>query len=241
MPEKKEEIKEPEKKEEIKEPEKKEEIKEPEKREDLTVPDPDHKERSELGRKVKALQDEIPTLHAKIDQLLQQTAPKGDPDPYAGDWEVPQTKEELDTYLESRLSARESARTKAEREYGDAYLATINTFRDDENFADICDEIQKNHNIRHSNNGKMDARLNFMEAAASVLKKKTGGNIPLKGKDNDLPLGGGGGDAVIKDKEVQLPEFDEITKAYIKERGWTDAQVAERLKKPLPPGIGGLV
>ena len=41
-------------------------------------------------------------------------------------------------------------------------------------------------------------------------------------------------------EEVKLPKFDAATEAYIRERGWTPEEVAEKLKRPLPPGLGGL-
>ena len=206
----------------------------------ITPPDLDHKERSELGRKVKAQAEEIASLKAGIEVLLERTTPKEEPiDPFFSSWEPPQTPEEFQAELEKYIRKREEALTKAEKAYSDNYMGAIYSFKGDENYAEICDEVQKNFSIRHSDSGKVDARMNYQAAENAVLKRKLSGNSPLKGKKDNLPLGTGGGDTQIEEEAV-MPKLDKDAMAYIEATGKTAEEVIKIMKKPLPLGIGGL-
>lgn len=203
----------------------------------------DAKVRSELGRKVKALGEGYEDLNAKLDMLLAQTKPVEVPvdDGFDEDW-VPTTKQELDDYFDKKITARDIARTSAEKSYSDAYLGTVGAFRDHENYDEICAELSKNFNVRHTNDGRMDAKMNFLEAANAHYRKKIHGKAnPLdKNKGEKLPLGSGGDDEIVDKDETVMPQLDKDAMAYIEATGKTAEQVIEILKKPLPLGIGSI-
>jgi len=208
-------------------------------------PEPDdNKERSELGRKVKALSESYEEVNAKLDAILelQSKPPVAEPDEDVdSDW-VPTTKRELDEYFEKKIAAREAARMTTEKQYNDAYMNTIAAYKDHDDYEEICAKLDKDFNIRHSNDGKMDAEMNFLKAANAHYREKIHGKTnPLeKNKGEKLPLGAGGSDETLDKDEAVMPKLDKDAMAYIEATGKTAEEVIEIMKKPLPPTIGGI-
>jgi len=229
--------------------EKKEEIKEPEEtpeakaaREAQEKLD-EHRERSDLGRKVKELNEkvdsELMSISGKIDQLLEtRKAPETD----EFEDERILNKKELDEYFNKKLQAEQSARQKADADYNTGYFKTIGQFKNTEEEADydaICKELEDNHNIRRSNNAQADARMNWLEASNAYYKRKSGTkDNPLKGKGNDLPLGAGSEGALVIEKETPLPKLDSFAEEYIKATGMSEESVKKAMAADLPLSLG---
>lgn len=209
------------------------------KKDDKVIPEPDDaKDRSELGRKVKAQGEEIAGINSKIDQLIALATPEEIPEEDDEDWIMPTTKQEFEEAMDKRLAARETAITGATKKYNDAYMATIGAFKDHEKYAEICDELEKNFNVRHSDNPKIDARLNFLEAANALQGGKV--NLLDKNKGDTKNLGTGGDDEIVDKDEAVMPKLDKDAMAYIEATGKTAEEVIKIMAKPLPLGIGSI-
>ena len=202
----------------------------------------DAKERSELGRKVKAQGEQITDMNAKIDQLITLATPVNEPeDNLDPDW-VPTTRQEMDDYIEKKLFTRDTTMKQAEKKYNDAYLQTIGAFKDHEDYDDICAELGANFNVRHSDDGKLDGKMNFIEAENAHYRKKIHGKTnPLdKNKGDNKNLGTGGDDEIVDKDDVVMPKLDKDAMAYIEATGKTAEEVIAIMKKPLPLGIGSI-
>lgn len=211
-------------------------------------PEPDdNKIRSELGRKVKSLEESFTSLNSKLDFLIdrqpdhsqQDNSPEDDNEEF-----FPNTKKEFNEAVDKRVTEIQSQEKKAIENYNDTYIKAIEDFRDNtgEDYEAICDELSKNFNFRHSNNAKMDARLNFLEASNAYYRKKsTTKENPLHGKDNDLPLGTGGGDRHIDNHEDNVPKLDDYAADYMRKTGMSEDSVKNAMKRELPPSLKGVV
>jgi len=227
-----------------------EEVKEPEVKEPEETPEAiaarekleEHKERSDLGRKVKELNEkidsEIGSISDKIDQLLEK---KETPEMDEFDGERILNKKELDDYWDKKMRARESAQKKADADYNTAYFRTIGQYKAKEDEADyeaILKEFQANHNVRRSNDPQADARYNYLEASNAYYKKKSGTpENPLKGKGNDLPLGAGSEGEPVVEKETPMPKLDSFAEDYVKATGMSEEAVKKALASDLPLSI----
>ena len=219
----------PEESAEAKPEEKAEEVKEEVKEEKKEVkPDPeDNRERSQLGRKVKLLEDTLSAISSKIDQLVTQ---KPDPEPEFED-DVPITKKELAKYL----SQQAEKQTQDRQTYVNEYLrheAVLGMNMEDAEYGEVVEERLKNFDVRHSNNAKADAELNFAKAQAAVLKRKLSGlgkkANPLKGEKPSGPLGG---PVETKNQEhaKKVVRLDEHAASFAKSMGLSDDKVQKYL------------
>ena len=205
----------------------------------------EHKERSELGRKVKGIESRLDTelfaVNDKLDQLLAKDVEDIEEE---GDDEIPQSKKELDEYMEKKFQARERASKDTDTKYNTDYQTAIGQFSEEEDYGEICKELEANFNIRKSDNGDVDGQLNYLKASKSFYKKKASGKDdkpnPLKGKGNDLPLGTPpGGDEEI-DKEEAMPKLDAYAQDYMKKTGMSEESVKKAMKGELPLGMQGI-
>lgn len=211
------------------------------KKDGVTEPE-DNAVRSELGRKVKTLEGTVMGLVSKLDILIEQTAKKEEPEEDDDDDDsIPQTRQELQEYINKTLNKRDKETSSKEEAYNTDYIATINGYKENEDFGEICQLLEQKYNVRRSNDGKLDAKLNFLEAATQFYKTKSGakGN-PLKGKDNDLPLGKGSAGDNDVEQEEEMPTLDAAAREYVQRVGLSEDTVKRAMKRELPPGIAGV-
>jgi len=204
----------------------------------------EHKERSELGRKVKGIESRLDTELFAVNDKLDQLLAKDVEDPEEDEDEIPRSRKELDDYMDKKFQARERASKDTDTKYNTDYQTAIGQFSEEEDYGEICKELEANFNIRKSDNGDVDGQLNYLKASKSFYKKKASGKDdktnPLKGKDNDLPLGTPpGGDEEI-DKEEAMPKLDAYAQDYMKKTGMSEESVKKAMKGELPLGMQGI-
>ena len=217
-----------------KEPETKPEVKEelkPEVKEELD----DNRERSNLGRKVKILEDKLSRLDeiaAKLDRI---STPKRELPP-DDDAPIPMTARELREFVWKENQQLETFKAQKQREYVQGYLkheATLGMDLSEQEYEEVIKERVANFDVRHSDNPMADADLNFHKALASVLRKKMskGKENPLKGKKPDGPLGGPTGTENATRAAV-TPKLDKDAAEFAQKMGLS----AEQIQKALANG-----
>ena len=204
----------------------------------------EHKARSDLGRKVKAMEDRLDTemgsLHNKIDQLLNKDTEVETE--YDEDW-IPTTRKEMDDYLEMKLQKRDTIQKSNDQKYHRSYQGSVNNYSNENDYNEICKELEANFNVRRSDNGEVDGQLNYLKASKAYYRKKLSKpdkENPLKGKGNDLPLGAGVEGEKIIEKEEPMPKLDDAAQEYIKKTGMSKESVIKAMKKELPLGMQGI-
>ena len=204
---------------------------------------------SALGRitgmqsKIDGQDAKFSSLDEKLDTILQTVAePRREParevdlteDP---DY-MPTTMAELDKWA----NQRDTVRLKADRDYSNDYTIQIDGLAKGEESKEVHDAIVKemmdNFNVRHSNDGIMDADLNYSKASRSYYKKQ----LEVKGKTNPLtgpdkgkpPLGGGLDGEEMKEKETPMPKLDADAQAFIRDTGMKEESVKKALTGEAP-------
>ena len=154
----------------------------------------DNRERSNLGRKVKILEEKlskIDEISAKIDRIV---IPRRESE-VDDDAPIPMNAKELRDFVWKENQRIETVRVQEQQTYAknyQAYEVELGPDLSEQEFMEVVQERIQNFNQRHSNNPQADAELNFHKAYAAVLKRKLGKGKenPLKGKKPDGPLGG---------------------------------------------------
>lgn len=208
------------------------------------IEEEDHSEKSRLGRKVKRMEEQFSNVLEKFDDFMSRSIPP-QPSPPADELpEFIQTPEDV----ERVVSARERKIATAQQMYSGNYikqlqgLGNVNTEIHD----DILNEMaaNPNFNARHTGNPIVDARLNYAEAKASVLAKKTAGtrpNIPVSGGSPISPTGISATSRNAVTPTSELPELSEASKEFIRRTGMSEEDVKAALTGNAPLNImGGL-
>ena len=203
--------------------------------EEAKLKEEEHKERSALGRKVKGIEERFDSLDGKIDELMAGMKPS---EPDDDEDFVPSTKKELDDYL-TKWKAGE---TQKDRKYQDDYMLGIGKYREEEDFKEIKEELNKNFNFRNSDNGVLDAEVNYLKASRAYLKKKLSGvkpESPLKGDPPKGPLGVGSDGEPIEEGEPSVPKLDEHAQAFVDKVGMSKESVKDALTGETPSYLKG--
>lgn len=151
---------------------------------------------------------------------------------------MPTTMAELDKWA----NQRDTVRLKADRDYSNAYTVQIDGLAKGEETKEVHDAIVKemmdNFHVRHSDDGVLDADLNYSKASRSYYKKQLevkGKTNPLTGPDKDKPpLGGGLDGEEMKEKETPVPKLDADAQAFIRDVGMNDESVKKALTGEAP-------
>jgi hypothetical protein len=177
----------------------------------------DHKERSDLGRKVSALHRRIDEQTNKFDRVMNylETIAKpetADPlDELAPD--EPITRKEM----ESILAAREERRETQMKNYNDNYMQAIAGMGADLDQTEYDAVLAEMQNITYdpSHDASLDAERNFYKAERIYLRKKAAQTIekkvPLKG---DKPTGVVSSQKSVV-KETVAPKLDAAGQSYV--------------------------
>ncbi len=192
----------------------------------------EHKESSALGRKVKGLEDKFTSVEEKIDMLLDAGPGKieNDDTDIAGldrDF-IPTTRKELDEYMDKR----DKEKANREKGYDRKYMTGFGKFKEEEDYDEVMNELKQNFNFKHTDNGDLDAEMNYLKASRAFYRKKLSGkspDTPLKGKDPKGPLGvGSDGEPTIV-TDTPLPKLDEYAKDFVSKVGMSDESVKKAL------------
>jgi len=195
----------------------------------------DHVVRSKLGRRVSAIETKIDSFMDEMRFMMQ----KKNPDEFDEDEidpDEPLTLRQLEKWEEKKA---ESA-NKYNADY-DSQIHQLEMEEEDETFqAEVMKEFLQNHNFKRSNNGKNDAKLNYLNAQIAVLKKsKETKENPLgknKGKEvKGLGTPSGSKSDTTKGTVIKLDpdtkEFLDYIRSTPGGESWTDEKVSEIMGK----------
>lgn len=208
------------------------------------IEEEDHSEKSRLGRKVKRMEEQFSNILEKFDDFMSQRS-SFSPQPSPPVDELPefiQTPEDV----EKVLSNREKRISMAQQIYSGNYIKQLQGLGNVNN--EIHDAIlnemaeNQNFNLRHTGNPIVDARLNYAEAKAAVLAKKTAGtkpNIPVSGSSPIAPTGISATSRNAVTPTSDLPELSEASKEFIRRTGMSEEDVKAALTGNAPLSIMG--
>ena len=196
----------------------------------------DNKERSQLGRRVKAMEESQERFFNEMRNLIQERKPSQPPeDEFEDDW-IPTTKDELEKWADARDRKKEEKRQL----YEDSYRAQLNTFSKEENFEQIVNEMMTNHNIKYSDDGVSDARVNYLNAKVAYLESKAKEKkSPLKKNEGKRAENLGGAiESENMGKEGPGPiKLDPEAAKVAKDLGLTDEQIQKALSEDMSPEL----
>jgi hypothetical protein len=210
---------------------------EPETDDDLSVEPEDNAVRSQLGRKVKAMEEQLGNIGPAIDRLNLFLDSQGTGEPEVEPEVEPEddgealifTKKEVREEF-SRLKAEEQKRTD---NYAGSYeaelLAQSSKFGDDQaTFDQIWAEIEANYTPQVSDTPKQDAEMAYLRAKNAVLIKQVAQPLdkesPLKGKEPVGPLGAGL-NGKVQANEVKRPKLDKAAEKYLEDSDLTKEEI----------------
>jgi len=200
----------------------------------------DNDERSMLGRKVKAIGDQLDTFSSQLAPLLARLE-----NPVEGEEEDDIVTTKADVIKVLRAENEQVTAKKA------VYAKNVESALIDMGLAEGLDEAthiavfkdaQANWNGR-TGDAAIDAELNFKDALIrhnrKEMKKASQPVNPLdKNKDKEEALGGGA-ETKVKPKKVAVPEMDDYAKEFVAKTGMTPESVAEALTGDAPTYLLG--
>jgi len=196
-----------------------------------------HKESSELGRipflqsKVEGLENKFTSVEEKIDMLLNAGPGKieDDTDITGLDEDfIPTTRKELLELMDKRDKEKE----KREKGYDRNYMAGFAKFKEEEDHDNIMNELKQNFNFKHTDDGSLDAEMNYLKASRAFYRKKLSGKSPespLKGEKPKGPLGAGSDGERTIEKETAPPKLDKDAQDFVSSVGMSDESVKKAL------------
>jgi hypothetical protein len=192
----------------------------------------EQKERSNLGRKVKKLEDTLEQMNEAIQEMRSQR-------------QAPQTaQEDLPEYIstpgdvEKYLTLRERKQKEERDRYQSVYAKTFREVgkEDPEMYEEIFNEMFEHFNVVKTGQAEVDAELNYARAKASVFAKKTSQPKPkanVKGKE---PAGSTNLSVDSRAETTSGPEIelDDYAKEFMAKTGMKPESVKDALKGEIP-------
>lgn len=165
----------------------------------------DNAERSKLGRRVSQMEQLVNSINEKLDFIAssskKEEALVNDPE------ELLTAKEALELF-EKLGTKKEQEQLRAKQQYEKTYLQVANSLSDEEDHEEVFKEMLENYNVKHSNDPKADAIINYKNAKIAILQKKINTpKVPLKGEKPKVPLGVNAGSKVQTPKK-SMPKLD---------------------------------
>ena len=195
----------------------------------------DHKDRSDLGRKLSAYHRRVDEIDNKFDRImnyLESQKPE----------ENPETELEPDepvtlTQMERILAAREDKEKSREKSYQDNYVRTISGLGTDLSQTEYDAVLAEMKDITYdpSEDPEIDAEVNFLKAERIYLRKKMAAppvkENPLKGEKPKEKLGVATNQASVQ-RETKQPTLDSDAQSFVDFVRRTDGdEAADRLLK----------
>jgi hypothetical protein len=195
----------------------------------------DHKERSELGRKVSAIHRRMDETDNKFDRILtylESENSKTDDSSTGRDPDEPMTRREAEEMADERDEKRKKRKDKYQVEY-DQTIRTQGPELEQDEFDAILAEM--NFTYDPTDDPIRDAEKNFNRAEVAYLRKKNAKPLekenPLKGAAPAGKLGVATSQKTVQ-KETMIPKLDAAAQSYIdsvrEERG---DEAADKLMK----------
>jgi hypothetical protein len=202
----------------------------------------DNAERSQLGRRVKAMEDNQAEFFNRMENLLQgkvsQPQKETVEDEEFDEDYIPTTKGELDKWAD----ARDRNKEKKRQLYEDTYRAQLNTFAKNEDYSEIVDEMMANHNFKRSDDGGADALINYQAAEVALLRSKAKERkSPLnKNKDKQGEHLGGAIESENMDRDVVKPvKLDPEAAEFARSENMSDEEIQKALSVEPPASLFG--
>lgn len=222
---------------------------------DLPEEPEDNRVRSQLGRRVKAMEDDFYELKGTLEEFLreqrkQRKEPEGEPDfddfdAGGGEDEVVRMKD-LPKLLQKFNQDQASEQRKAQEKYERGYLQSLPNWAEENNLNDkqhrkVCEVMQEHYNIRYSNDPVADSRINYLKALSQILSgvAKQRQNPLSKNQEEEQPPPGGpsGSDSDFRaGEQVQL---DDYAAEFVKKSGMGEDSVKKALTGNMPTYLMG--
>lgn len=204
----------------------------------------DNRERSNLGRKVKSLEETMQKFIEQTGALIQTSIKPVKEEPPEPEYEadfVPTNVSELDRWYETKKRKEE----KQKEAYQSSYRATLDVLGQDtplEEHQAVVTEMMKNFNIKRSGDGMNDATVNYLNAKVQYLKRANAApKNPLQkneGKENKN-LGTPAGSPSMKIKAPQAVKLDHYAAEFVAKTKMSDESVQAALTGEMPSHLAG--
>lgn len=204
----------------------------------------DNRERSNLGRRVKSMEDTMQKFIEQAGMLIQSNIkPKDEtpPEPEFPSDYIPTNVSELDRWYETK----QKQETRKREAYQSSYRTQLDVLGQEtppEIHKAIINEMMENFNIKRSDSGMQDATTNYLNAKVKYLEKiVTAPKNPLsknEGKDNKN-LGGPAGSPSQQPKTPPPVKLDEYAAEFVRRIGMKDEQVNKALTGEMPTSLLG--
>ena len=202
--------------------------------------EPDQRERTRLGRRLKRMEEQFTQLMDKMDNLASSTKAA----PYHPE-ETTTTGDDLPEYVATGqdvvkvLSLYERKKARDQEQYEKGYVDNFRKMgnRDPDNFEEIFTEMQTNFNVKHTGDPSVDSRINYAEAKAAVMSKKVAPTRTqkqvTKGERTQAST-----DLSVSTRETartqEMPQLDDFAKEFISKTGMKEDSVKGALIRRYP-------
>jgi len=206
----------------------------------------DNAERSNLGRRVKSMEDNVNEIAKNVSAFIQEGIKSREVQPeeksidqvlqekYGEDY-IPTTASEFNAWANDRDVLIEDRRVKSENKYQGSYRSELDKLGQDttpEEHKAIVDIMMKDFNIKRSDSGVSDAHINYKDAQVSYLRGMVSKN-PLeknKGKESEN-LGGALGTSSDSGKSVKPIVLDKYAQAFADSVGMSEEDRQKALNR----------
>jgi hypothetical protein len=216
--------------------------------------DLDNAEKSRLGRKVAAMRKEQEDFQGEMRQMLadiqaerrfaqNRTSMTVEDEPVN---DLDFDDDDPITYADfKRIQEREQQLAKRQTDkYANAYTGVIHQIgagEQDRNLHDaVVKELMANHNVKRSENGELDAQLNYAKAQAVVFRQLADGKNPLeKNHQVTSPLGGSVHSSDEPRRAKPKHKLDAYAQDLANRMGLSQKEIDEALDGEAPVRLGG--
>lgn len=197
----------------------------------------EQKERSNLGRKVKKLEETLVEMNEALQELRTQRQIQN----------TTQTQSDLPEYVSTPDDVERilTSREKRQKDERDRYQVSYSkTFRDvgredPELYEEVFNEMYSNFNIVRTGDASIDAELNYAKAKASVLSKKTSqpkAKPNIKGS-NQTASTNLSVDSRAEENSASDVQLDDFAKEFVSKTGMKTDSINNALKGDVPAHI----
>lgn len=188
--------------------------------------------KSNLGRKLAAMEANQQELMDKIDSLTYPNSSDNDED---DDFEIPTTREEFNAAFEAAKARDLKAAQEKQTRYQKGYLEAVDKLagEDPVYHEEVYKEMMANFNVKLSDNPALDAEVNYSKAEAAVLRNKFGvKKSPLKG--NTEYTNTQSPQKMVQKKSSKPTKLTGIEEEYAKMMGMTEEQISKAMGSEIP-------
>lgn len=205
----------------------------------------DNRERSQLGRRVSDMERNISDFMSEVRETLADLKePRRDRfEDFDRREPVEERRSEFDldeplTYKDL-LKWEEQKQIKEDKYVSDyrAMIGAIGKATDRELHEAIVKEMGDNFNVKHSDSGAGDARVNYAEAKAAVYERMAKTNNPFKrgeGNSEEDHLGGPVQDPNRRPQKTPKLKLDPYAAEFVRRTGMSDEDINEALEGESP-------